>query len=260
MHLTLGTQPASDGSVLLEWGGTAVLCAASVQPGVPPFRAASAGGWLTAEYNMLPGATRPRKARRSGGREAEIQRLIGRALRMAVDLDALGPHTITIDCDVLRADGGTRVASVTAGYVALALALQALQERSPLPRSPLRHQIAAVSVGLVDGEAVLDLPYEEDHRALVDLNCVMTAEGELIELQGTAESAPFSRAQLDRLCDLASGGIHALCALQREVLEAQDRSAANGATAATAATTATTTGSDASTSAAGSAPDARIAR
>lgn len=220
VRLTLGTQPASDGSVLIEWGGTAVLCAASIQAGVPPFRTASGGGWLSAEYNMLPGATRPRKARRSGGREAEIQRLIGRALRMAVDVDALGAHTLTIDCDVLRADGGTRVASVTGGYVAATLAVRALQERQKLTTNPLRRQVAAVSVGVVDGEAVLDLPYQEDHRALVDLNCVMTAEGELIELQGTAESAPFSRAQLDRLCDLAWGGVRELCLLQQRALAA----------------------------------------
>lgn len=219
VRLTLGTQPAADGSVLIEWGGTAVLCAASVQPGVPPFRTASGGGWLTAEYNMLPGATRPRKARRSGGREAEIQRLIGRALRMAIDVDALGAHTLTVDCDVLRADGGTRVASVTAGYVAVALAVRALQQRAGLTTSPLRRQVAAVSVGVVDGEAVLDLPYQEDHRALVDLNCVMTADGELIELQGTAESAPFSRPQLDRLCDLAWTGVRQLCTLQQRVLD-----------------------------------------
>jgi ribonuclease PH len=168
---------------------------------------------------MLPGSTRPRKARRAGGREKEIQRLIGRALRAAVDLDRLGPRTITVDCDVIQADGGTRVASVTGGFVALSLALDRLRRDQLLAGDPVRWPVAAVSVGLVDGRPLLDLPYEEDSRAEVDMNLVMTGAGELIEIQGTAEGTPFDRGRLDQLLDLGWLGVQRLCQLQREVLQ-----------------------------------------
>ena len=162
--MTTGYQLFAEGSVLIDWGNTRVLCAASVEERVPPFREASGGGWVTGEYSMLPRSTLTRKPRRTGGRESEIQRLIGRALRAAVDLDALGPRTITIDCDVLQADGGTRVASMTGGFVALALALRRLRAEGKLAADPLRQPVAAVSVGLCGGQALLDLDYSEDSR------------------------------------------------------------------------------------------------
>ncbi len=211
-------QRSADGSALIRWGETQVLCAASVEDSVPPFRIDSGGGWITAEYNMLPGSTRPRKSRRSGGREKEIQRLIGRALRAAVDLDQLGTHTITIDCDVLQADGGTRVASVTGGFVALSLVIARLRARGALEVDPVRWPVAAVSVGVVAQELLLDLPYAEDSRAGVDMNLVMSGRGDLIEVQGTAEGAPFSRPQLEHLLDLGWLGIQRLCDIQTEAL------------------------------------------
>jgi len=210
----------AEGSAFIKTGNTWVLCAASVEPGVPPFLAGADKGWVTAEYAMLPRATNTRSQRKPGGRGKEIQRLIGRALRAAVRLDRLGDHTITVDCDVIQADGGTRVASVTGAYVALAMAIQEIARKtgvSPaeaLPPEP----VAAISVGVVDGECRLDLAYEEDHVAEVDMNVVMTESGRLIEVQGTAEKEPFSRQQLDELLDLASSGIRDLCAVQREVL------------------------------------------
>jgi len=211
-------QKQADGSVLIQWGDTWVLCAASVADDVPPFRRESGGGWVTAEYSMLPGSTKPRKSRRTGGRESEIQRLIGRALRGAIDLQALGPYTVTIDCDVIRADGGTRVASITGGYVALALALKQMRADGRLAEDPLRYAVAAVSVGVVDDQLVLDLPYQEDVRAEVDMNVVMTSEGDFVEVQGTAEGQAFSREQLHGLTDLAARGIQKLCALQCQLL------------------------------------------
>ncbi len=217
--LTPGYQEFAEGSLLISWGKTRVICAASVEERVPPFRLESGGGWVTGEYNMLPRSTSTRKPRRHGGRETEIQRLIGRALRAAVDLSALGPRTITVDCDVLQADGGTRVASITGGYVALALAVQWLLDRGQLQRSPLLDPVAAVSVGVVDGQEVLDLPYEEDSRAEVDMNLVLTAAGRFIEIQGTAEHEPFGREQLLRLCDLGQQGIAQLLRLQQQALE-----------------------------------------
>ncbi|MBW2537458.1 MAG: ribonuclease PH [Deltaproteobacteria bacterium] len=218
VSITSGYQQFVDGSALIKWGNTWVLCAASVEESVPPFRLASGGGWITAEYNMLPGSTRPRKPRRPGGREKEIQRLVGRSLRAAVDLDRLGPRTITVDCDVLQADGGTRVASITGGYVALALAIKRLQKDGLLAEDPSRWPVAAVSVGVIDGEPRLDLPYEEDSRAEVDLNLVLAGTGDIIELQGTAEGAPFSRDQLNALLDLGWRGIEQLCDIQTEAL------------------------------------------
>jgi len=224
ISITTGFQASADGSALIRWQDTWVLCAASIDESVPPFRRDSGGGWVTAEYAMLPGSTRPRKQRRSGGREKEIQRLIGRSLRAAIDLDKLGPRTIEIDCDVLQADGGTRVASITGGWIALALAVAKLRGVGLLPGpDPLGDPVAAVSVGIVSGEPCLDLPYVEDSTADVDMNVVMTAGERLIEVQGTAEHGSFSRKQLDTLCDLAWGGISQLLTLQRRaVTEAAD--------------------------------------
>jgi len=220
VSIETGFQKYAEGSCLIRSGETWVLCAASVEESVPPFLADKSSGWVTAEYAMLPRATHTRNGRSPGGRGKEIQRLIGRALRAAVDTRALGPRTITVDCDVLQADGGTRVASITGAYVALALAGRSLMDRGLLPAGTefLREPIAAISVGIVDGEAVLDLPYAEDSRAEVDMNVVMTQSGKLIEVQGTAEGEPFSRAQMDRLLDLAQLGITELCAAQAKAL------------------------------------------
>ena len=213
----------AEGSVLIEAGHTRVLCTASVEEKVPGFLKGKGVGWVTAEYAMLPRATQTRTARESGrggpsGRTHEIQRLIGRSLRSVVDLAALGERTITIDCDVIQADGGTRTASITGGYVALALALCRIGEDRPWPRPVLRDYLAAVSVGIVDGKALLDLDYQEDAAAEVDMNVVRTGEGRFVELQGTAETEPFSRSQLDAMVRLAEGGVDQLVARQRETL------------------------------------------
>ena len=203
------------GSALTRFGGTHVLAAASVEEGSPPFR--GEGGWVTAEYAMLPGST-DRRARRDrtgpSGRAKEIERLIGRSLRAVVDLDAMEELTITVDCDVLEADGGTRTAAITGGWVALARALAAADQEHALTG-----QVAAISVGVIDGEPRLDLPYEEDVRAEVDMNVVATADGRLVEVQGTAEGAPFDRAAMDALLDLALAGCDELFALQRAAVE-----------------------------------------
>jgi ribonuclease PH len=212
--LTAGIQRHPAGSVRIDAGGTSVLCAVTVADGGPRWRPGH--GWLTAEYAMLPGATDTRGARERsgvGGRSKEIERLIGRSLRAALDLDALPEVTITVDCDVLSADGGTRTAAITGGWVALAIAL----DRSGIGVAPLR-QIAAVSVGLVDGVAHLDLDQVEDNRASVDMNVVATADGELVEVQGTAEGPPFARRQHDELLDLALAGCADLARQQREAL------------------------------------------
>ena len=211
----------AEGSVLAEFGATRVLCTASVESGVPPFLRNSGRGWLTAEYGMLPRATHtrsPREAARGklAGRTQEIQRLIGRSLRACVDLGAIGERTITIDCDVLQADGGTRTAAITGGFIALADAVDTLIGRRMLERSPLHGQVAAVSVGIVGGEAVLDLDYAEDVEAETDMNVVMNSGGAFIEVQGTAEGHAFRREELDALLDLAAGGIGKLCRLQAE--------------------------------------------
>lgn len=222
IKITSQYQDGPHGSVLIQWGNTWVICAASVEESVPPFRLKSGGGWITGEYNMLPSSTSPRKSRRQGGREKEIQRLIGRGLRAAVDMALLGPRTITLDCDVVQADGGTRVASLTGAYMAMALAISRLQKDGLLDRSPIIHPVAAASIGIVGGVPLLDLPYEEDSRAEVDMNVVMTGAGDLVEIQGTAEGAPFSRTQLNELCDLAWSGIERLVALQGRVLSAHE--------------------------------------
>jgi ribonuclease PH len=219
LEIQTGFQKHAEGSALVKLGDTWVLCAASVERSVPPFLVGKGTGWLTAEYAMLPRSTHTRSKRDPGGRGKEIQRLIGRSLRAAVDLEKLGERTITVDCDVLSADGGTRVASITGAWVALALALRTLVARGELAdAAALRPPVAAVSVGIVGGEVVLDLPYIEDSKAEVDLNVVMTEGGHLVEVQGTAEHATFSRAQLDAMLDLAGKGIAELVAAQRRAV------------------------------------------
>jgi ribonuclease PH len=210
-------QKHAEGSALIKLGDTWVLCAASVDNGVPPFLAGKNQGWLTAEYAMLPRATHTRSKRDPGGRGKEIQRLIGRSLRAAVDLKHLGERTIAVDCDVLCADGGTRVASITGAWVALALAIGKLVAKGDLADArALKPPVAAVSVGIVNGEVVLDLPYVEDSKADVDMNVVGDESGKLIEVQGTAEHATFDRRQLDAMLDLAMAGIAQLAAAQRK--------------------------------------------
>jgi ribonuclease PH len=214
----------AEGSALVSIGDTRVLCAASVEEKVPPWMRGRGSGWITAEYAMLPRATSERTQRESakgrvGGRTHEIQRIIGRALRAVVDLTKLGERTLWIDCDVLQADGGTRTTSITGAYIALALALRKSFDPADLKKWPLRGLIAATSVGIVDGTMVLDLPYREDSRAEVDMNVAMTDSGGFVELQGTAEGVPFTRAQLDGLLDLAARGIRELFEHQRAALE-----------------------------------------
>jgi ribonuclease PH len=213
----------AEGSVLVEFGDTRVLCTASIDDKVPPFLKGKAQGWLTAEYGMLPRSTGSRMQResvagRQSGRTQEIQRLIGRSLRAVVDLSKLGERTIQLDCDVLQADGGTRTASITGAFVALHDAVGALRQRGLLEADPIRDLVAAVSVGLYRGTPVLDLDYAEDASCETDMNVVMTGSGSLVEVQGTAESAPFSRAQLDEMVDLAARGIARLIGLQRSAL------------------------------------------
>lgn len=210
------------GSVLIRAGGTSVLCTASVEESVPPWKMHDENptGWVTAEYSMLPGSTSPRKRRersRVDGRTSEIQRLIGRSLRSVVDFAALGPRTITVDCDVLEADGGTRTASITGGFVALVDALRTVDGIADVD-SVIRANVAAISVGIVDGEVLLDLPYVEDVAAEVDMNVVMTSEGKYVEVQGTAESRTFSRTLLNQQLDFAERGIQELIELQNQVL------------------------------------------
>lgn len=218
VHLETGVLAHPEGSAEIYAGRTRVLCTASVEPGAPPFAEAEGRGWVTAEYAMLPRATHTRGRRGTNGRAKEISRLVGRALRQAVDLRRLVGFTVTVDCDVLQADGGTRTAAITGGYVALALAVQGLIRQGAVSPEALREPVAAVSVGLLGGAPLLDLCYEEDSRADVDLNVAMTASGHLVEIQGTAEGAPFSREQLGVLLDLAQAGISELVALQREAL------------------------------------------
>ena len=212
-------QKHAEGSALIKLGDTWVLCAASVEESVPAWMAGKGKGWLTAEYAMLPRSTHTRSKRDPGGRGKEIQRLIGRSLRAAVDLKALGERTLNVDCDVLCADGGTRVASITGAWIAIALAIRKLRVTGKLAdEKALKPPVAAVSVGIVDGECVLDLPYVEDSRAEVDMNVVGDEAGTLIELQGTAEKGTFDRKQLDAMIDLATVGIKELVAAQRRVL------------------------------------------
>jgi ribonuclease PH len=223
VQLTRGFTQHAAGSVLVAFGATRVLCTASVEERVPAFLRGAGQGWVTAEYGMLPGATHERSAReaargKQGGRTLEIQRLIGRALRAAMDLPALGERTITLDCDVLQADGGTRTAAITGAWVALHDALTGLKRQGLIDAWPLHEAVAAVSVGVVQGVPVLDLDYAEDSTAETDMNVVMNANGGLIEVQGTAEGTAFSRAELDALLDLAAGGIEQLLAAQQAAL------------------------------------------
>ncbi len=223
--ITRDWQKYAEGSALVEFGDTKVLCAASVVQGVPRWRKGSGLGWVTAEYAMLPRATLTRNDRESvkgriGGRTHEISRLVGRSLRAAIDLSALGENSISIDCDVLQADGGTRTAAITGAYVALADAVGWLADRQALARpQALMGSVAAVSVGVIDGEPRLDLMYEEDVRAETDMNVVLTGDGTFVEVQGTAEGTPFDRAELDALLDLAVAGCATLAKIQAEALD-----------------------------------------
>jgi ribonuclease PH len=223
VRFTRGWLEQAEGSVLVEFGSTRVLVAASVTPGVPRWRKGSGLGWVTSEYAMLPRATNTRSDRESikgrvGGRTHEISRLIGRSLRAVIDYKALGENTIVVDCDVLQADGGTRTASITGAYVALSDAVGWLRERNLLAGEPLTGSVAAISVGVVGGTPMLDLCYTEDSTADTDMNVVMSGTGQFIEVQGTAEQAPFDRATLDALLDLAAGGCATLTELQTAAL------------------------------------------
>lgn len=225
LKLTPGFVQTAEGSVLIEVGYTRVLCNATIDTGVPGWMRNSGRGWVTAEYGMLPRATLTRTARESergkvGGRTHEIQRLIGRSLRSVVDMKLLGERTVILDCDVLQADGGTRTAAITGACTALALALGKLVESGTLKVSPMKQMVAATSVGVVDGRVLLDLAYDEDSRAEVDMNVVMTADGGLVETQATAEKGTYSRAQLDEMLDVAALGIRELLAAQLACLEA----------------------------------------
>src|SRR6187455_2335893 len=213
----------AEGSVFIEAGRTRVICTASIEDRVPPFLRNTGKGWVTAEYGMLPRATSTRTQREAssgkvGGRTQEIQRLIGRSLRAVTNLNALGERTIWVDCDVIQADGGTRTASITGAFVALALALETLRSRDVLRSIPLNDSVAAISVGIVDGEVLLDLAYEDDSRAEVDMNIVKTGDGRFIEVQGTAEGQPFNREALDTLLGLADEGIRKLVDKQRAIV------------------------------------------
>lgn len=213
----------AEGSILIETGDTKVICTASIEEGVPPFRRESGEGWLTAEYAMLPRATgtrSPREATRGrlGGRTHEIQRLIGRALRAVVDFQMLGPRTVWIDCDVIQADGGTRTASITGSFVAAFDALEHLRVNGIIPAVPLWDFVAATSVGIVDGQPLLDLTYREDSTCQVDMNVVMTGSGRFIEVQGTAEHQPFTRQELDQLLEFTTRGVQQLIAQQRQLI------------------------------------------
>ncbi|MGI6619902.1 MAG: ribonuclease PH [Bacillota bacterium] len=221
--ITPGYLKYPQGSCLIEAGDTKVICTATVDDRVPPFLKGTSSGWITAEYSMLPGATPERTARevsrgRPGGRTMEIQRLIGRSLRAAVDLEALGERTVWIDCDVIQADGGTRTAAITGGFVALALALAKLNETEGWARFPVRDYVAAVSVGIYRGVPILDLCYAEDSAADVDMNIVLTGSGQFIEIQGTAEQSPFSSDLLQKLLALAQQGIGNLVEIQKQAL------------------------------------------
>ena len=221
-----GVSKHAEGSCLARFGDTHVLCAASVENRVPPHVLGTGAGWVTAEYGMLPRSTHERMAReaargKQGGRTLEIQRLIGRALRASIDLRELGPRTITVDCDVIQADGGTRTAAITGGFVALALAVRSLQARRAIATSPVKRRVAAISVGVLGGTVRLDLDYGEDSTAEVDMNVVATGEGELVEVQGTAEGKAFRREQLDAMIDAALVGIARLESAQERALAAR---------------------------------------
>jgi ribonuclease PH len=223
VKITPGFLPYAEGSVLIEMGETRVVCSASVDERLPPFLRNSGQGWITAEYSMLPRATQQRTSRATGrggpsGRTHEIQRLIGRSIRAAANMRLLGERTITLDCDVLQADGGTRTAAITGAYVAFALAVNRLLEAGKIQRNIITNEVAAISVGVVENTPLLDLKYDEDSRAEVDMNVVCTGDGRFIEVQGTAEREPFCREQMDNLLALAMTGLDALVAIQRETV------------------------------------------
>ena len=223
VQITTGCLMTAEGSALIKVGNTHVLCAATVEDTVPPFLRNSGKGWVTAEYSMLPRATAKRTPRevtkgRPSGRTHEIQRLIGRSMRAAVDMNVLGERTVIIDCDVIQADGGTRTASITGAFVAMAMAFRQLREYGVLKHNPLREYIAATSVGLVGGVPMLDLCYEEDSQADVDMNVVMTGAGKFVEVQATAEHSPFDDAQMAQMMDLARAGISELVLRQKEII------------------------------------------
>ncbi len=223
VRITRNYLKTAEGSVLIEVGDTKVICTASIEERVPPFLKDTGRGWITAEYGMLPRSTSTRSMRESttgrvGGRTQEIQRLIGRSLRSVVDLDLIGERTIYIDCDVIQADGGTRTASITGGFVALYDAMRFAVQNGIIERNPVKNMVSAISVGIVGGEPMLDLCYEEDYKAEVDMNVVMTGDGRFIEVQGTAEGEPFTKETLNELLLLAEKGIKELIALQKEVL------------------------------------------
>ncbi|MBP2000444.1 ribonuclease PH [Paenibacillus shirakamiensis] len=223
MKLTVDINKYAEGSVYIEVGDTKVLCTATVEEKVPPFMKGQGKGWVTAEYSMLPRATHTRNQRESArgkltGRTMEIQRLIGRALRSVINLQALGERTVIIDCDVIQADGGTRTTSITGAFVALAIAVNKLSQKHNLSVFPITDYLASVSVGVVGEELLLDLNYEEDSKAKVDMNVVMTGEGKFVEVQGTGEESPFSRDELNGLLELAQQGIHEMIAQQQEIL------------------------------------------
>jgi ribonuclease PH len=228
VKIETGVNIYAEGSALIAEGNTRVLCLATIEEKVPPFLKGQSQGWVTAEYAMLPRATNTRNQRdgrqgRVDGRSQEIQRLIGRAFRAGIDLRALGERTITVDCDVLQADAGTRCASITGGFVALHLALQRLVKNGQLQALPVKHMVGAVSVGMVDGEARLDLSYAEDFNAEVDMNCVAADDGRFIEIQGTGEKRAFSREESEAMLELASRGIERLTEYQREALGLVER-------------------------------------
>lgn len=221
--ITPGYIKHADGSVLIEVGATRVICTAKLEDKVPPFLRNSGKGWITAEYGMLPSSSRVRISREAtrgkiGGRTHEIQRLIGRSLRAIADLERLGERTVWIDCDVIQADGGTRTASITGAYVALVEAARRWLKQGAIREDPVKDAVAAVSVGIVAGKVLLDLAYEEDSRAEVDMNIVMTGSGKFVEVQGTAESAPFTKSRLDRMTEIAEQGIRELLKVQKKVL------------------------------------------
>ncbi len=210
----------AEGSCLIEFGGTKVICTASVEDTVPSFLRGSGKGWVTGEYGMLPRSTHTRMNREksSGGRTMEIQRLVGRSLRSVVDMEKLGERTVKVDCDVIQADGGTRTASITGGFIALALAFMKLKKEGSIDEIPLSGYLAAVSIGIYKDHLILDLNYEEDSNAQMDMNVVMTGQGEFVEVQGTAEKSPFTKKQMDGLMDLAGKGIAELIKIQRKIL------------------------------------------
>jgi len=223
MKITPGYIKTADGSVLIEMGATKVICTAKLEDRVPPFLRNSGKGWITSEYGMLPGSSETRISRESsrgrvGGRTHEIQRLIGRSLRTIAELRSLGEKTIWVDCDVIQADGGTRTASITGAYVALAEASHKWLRKGILAANPIKDSVAAISIGIVDGKILLDLCYEEDSKADVDMNFVMTGSGKFIEVQGTAENSPFTKKQMERMADIAQQGIKDLLREQKKVI------------------------------------------